>query len=69
MGLPTSSGLALAGFLTAAEVILRKWKSTSAPCYKDWIELMTNTATYELMLAKVRDKESKFSAMWDSFLT
>lgn len=61
-------GLALAGFLTAAKVILRKWKSTSAPCYKDWMELMTNTASYELMLAKVRDKMSKFSAMWDSFL-
>ena len=32
-------GLALAGFLNAAKVILRKWKSTSTPCYKDWIGL------------------------------
>ena len=62
-------GLALAGSLNAAKVILRKWKITSAPCYKDWIELMTSTASYELMLAKVGDSVSKFSAMWDSFLT
>lgn len=61
-------GSALVGFLTAAKIILRKWKSTSAPSHKDWIELMTSTASYELMLAKVRDSVSKFSAMWDSFL-
>lgn len=40
-----------------------------ASCYKDWIELWTNTASYELMLAKVRDTVSKCSAMSDSFLT
>ena len=44
-------------------------KIKSVPCYKDWIELMMSAASYELMLAKVGDSVSKFSAMWDSFLT
>lgn len=56
-------GLVLAGSLNAAKVILRKWIITSAPCYKDWIELMTSTASYEIMLAKVGDSLSTFSAM------
>lgn len=60
--------LARAGFLNAARIILRNWKNTNTPCYKDWIELMMVTASYELMLAKLKDSVSKFTEMWGSFL-
>ena len=47
-------GLALAGFLNAAKVILRKWKSTSTPCCKDWFALMTSTASYARQSERLR---------------
>lgn len=62
----TKGQFGLAGFLNAARIILRQY-STVMPCHKDWMELMTNTASYELMLAK--DSVSRFSDMWGSLST
>lgn len=38
-------------------------KNKCTPCYKDWIELMTVTASYEMMIAKVNNSVSKFTEM------
>lgn len=56
-------GLALAGFINATRMILR-----NIPDYKDWIEFMTVTASYDLMLAELIDSMTKYSEIWGSFL-
>ncbi len=44
--------LALTGFISAARVILIKWKSQVRPEYRDWVKIMTENASFELLIAK-----------------
>ena len=59
--------LITAGLITAARLILRNWKSSSTPGLADWTQLMTETASYEYMIARKNDIKGKFHEVWDYF--
>ena len=61
-------GLALTGFITAARIILRHWKSQIRPEFTEWVKLMTDNASYELMIARLNDNKGKFYQVWGQFL-
>ena len=56
-----------AGLITASRIILRNWKSSVTPGLTDWTKLMTETASYEYMIARRNDVKGKFHLMWDYF--
>lgn len=62
-------GLALTGFITAARIILRHWKSQVRPEFTDWVKLMTDNASYELMIARLNNNKGKFFQVWGHFLS
>lgn len=41
---------------TAAQTILRVWKRTVAPDVKKWLEMMSEVAPYERMLARINNE-------------
>lgn len=55
------------GLITAARLVLRNWKSTCMPGLADWTQLMTETASYELLIAKKNNVKGKFHLVWDYF--
>ena len=59
--------LITAGLLTAARLILRNWKSAVTPGLADWTQLMTETASYEYMIARRNNVQGKFHLVWDFF--
>lgn len=62
------SALALAGFISAVRIILRHWKSQVRPGFGDWLKLMTNTASFEDLIARLNDGRGKFYQVWSHFL-
>ena len=69
--IPTASKYDLAvikvGIVSAALIILRLWKSTTAPECRQWLELMSEIVSYEHMLARVDDANEKAKNSWDRF--
>lgn len=53
-------GLALRGFITVARIILRHWKSQTQPEFIEWVKLMTDNASFELMIAWLNDNKGTF---------
>jgi len=51
--------LTLTGFIVAARLILRNWKSPHKPEFTEWLKLMTETAAFEIMIARVNNVPSK----------
>ena len=62
------SALALAGFITAVRIVLRHWKSQIRPSFTDWLKLMTDTASFEDLIARLNDGRGKFYQVWSHFL-
>lgn len=62
------SALALAGFISAVRIILRHWKSHVRPGLTDWLKLMTDTASFEDLIARLNDGRGKFCQVWSHFL-
>lgn len=60
-------GLMITGFIVAARIILRKWKSPHRPEIKEWLQLMSETAAFELMIGRVQNVPSKTSQAWVHF--
>lgn len=65
----SSTGLskALTGFINAARIILHHWKSRTKPELTDWVNLMTDNASHELMIARLNDNKGKFYQVWGHF--
>ena len=61
--------LALTGFILAARVILRKWKSQDCPVYKEWVTSMTDIASFELLVAKLHNCKKSYFSTWEAFLS
>ena len=59
-------GVLKVGMVTAARTILREWKSTVAPDVKKWMEMMSEVASYEHMLAKINNEEEHVRRAWES---
>lgn len=53
------------GFIVAARLILRKWKSPHKPELVEWLKLMTETAAFEKMIARVNNVPSEMSQIWE----
>uniref|UniRef100_A0A8C9ZN88 Uncharacterized protein n=1 Tax=Sander lucioperca TaxID=283035 RepID=A0A8C9ZN88_SANLU len=63
----SEAGLMLMGFIVAARLILRNWKSPNRPDITDWLKLMTEIAAFELLIARVQNIPSKNRQAWMSF--
>ena len=55
----SEAGLMLTGFIVAARIILRNWKSPNRPDITDWLKLMTEIAAFELLIERVQNVQSK----------
>lgn len=60
--------LSVTGFIVAARLILHKWKSPHKPEFVEWFKLMTETAAFEKMIARVNNILSKTSQVWEVFV-
>lgn len=60
--------LVLTGFISAARVILRKWKSQDRPTYGEWVKTMTEIASFELLIAKLHDRQESYMLVWEKFV-
>lgn len=60
--------LTVTGFIVAAQLILRNWKSPCKPNLVEWFKLMSETAAFEKMIARVNNVICKTSQVWDVFL-
>lgn len=60
--------LASAGFIIAVRIILRHWKSQVRPCFTEWLKLMTDTASFEGLIARLNDGKGKYYKVWSHFL-
>lgn len=58
----------MVGITSAARIILRHWKSSTCPTLQEWKILMTETTSYEVMLARVRNKGPVELVIWDYFM-
>ncbi|CAJ1062957.1 macrophage mannose receptor 1-like [Xyrichtys novacula] len=51
-----------------ARVILRHWESQTRPEFTDWVKLLIDNASSELMRARLNDDKEKFNQVWGHFL-
>ena len=58
-------GVLKVGMVTAARTILRVWRSTVAPDVKKWMEMMSEVASYEHMLARINNEEEHVKRAWE----
>ena len=59
-------GILITGLITASRIILKHWKSTMLPELKEWLNLMTETASYENMLAGMSGQSLKRNTAWQN---
>ena len=57
----------MAGTTTAARTILRLWKTPKPPELKEWVNSMIKTASYELMLNRMNNRNKNKASIWDLF--
>lgn len=57
----------MVGLASAARIILRHWKAPEQPTFQEWKVLMTETASYEVMLTRIRGKRPVELSHWVSF--
>ena len=55
------------GAVTATRLILRLWKSTSPPEFRQWLQLMAEIVSYEDMLARVNNENENLRESWGYF--
>ena len=60
--------LTVTGFIVAARFILCNWKSQHKLELVEWFKLMTETAAFERMIARVNNVPSKTSQVWEVFV-
>ena len=53
---------------SAARIILRYWKAPTLPTFNEWKALMSETASYEVMLARIRGRGPVVLGNWDYFM-
>ena len=63
------NGVMITGFMVATRMILRKWKSPHRPEVTEWLKLMTEIASFELMIGRVQNNSSKTSQAWLYFVS
>ncbi len=61
--------LARTGFVSAARIILRNWKGQLRPEYREWVTLMTENASFELMIANLYNCKNSHHNVWKQFLS
>ena len=62
------STLTLAGFITAVRIILRHRKSQVRPSFAEWLKLMTDTASFEDIIARLNGGRGTFYQVCSHFL-
>ena len=58
----------MVGIASAARIILRYWKAPTLPTFNEWKALMSETASYEVMLARIRGRGPVVLGNWDYFM-
>ena len=51
----------MVGVSVAARTILKHWKDPGTPQFKEWVNLMIKTASYECVLYKVNNRDGNYS--------
>ena len=64
----SSYSVVMVGIASAARMILRHWKSPVNPTMQEWKLLMSDTASYEVMLPRIRGKEPGTMGICDNFM-
>ncbi len=54
--------------LTGCRIIVRQWKTTTPSSFEHWIEVMSNTATYEQVIFRLSGRQDLFLKTWSPFL-
>lgn len=49
-------------------IIQKHWKSTSCSLFEEWLEVMSNIASYERMIFRVSGRIDVYKKIWGSFL-
>ena len=57
----------MVGVSVAARTILKHWKDPGTPQFKEWVNLMIKTASYECVLYKVNNRDGTTASIWESF--
>ena len=58
----------MVGTPSAARIILRHWKASTTPTFNEWKALMSETASCEIMLARVRGRGRVALGSWKYFM-
>lgn len=58
----------MVGIASAARIRLRYWKAPTIPTFNEWKALMSETTSYEVMLAIIRGKGPVVLGSWDYFM-
>lgn len=59
----------MTGITTAARTILKHWKTPERPELKEWANAMIKTASYELMLNRMNNRNKNKAPIWDLLWT
>lgn len=59
----------MVGITAAARMTLRHWKTPKSPAIKEWVNMMTRTASYEHMHNWISDGTRRKTPLWDLFWT
>ncbi len=54
---------------TAKRVILRHWAGKNNPTYSEWLNALTETASYEQLIYKINGRMDIYTEIWEPFLT
>lgn len=57
----------MVGASVAARIILKHWKTPKAPQFKEWVNIMIKTASYEFMLYKLNNRDGTTAPEWEPF--
>ena len=57
----------MVGVSVAARIIFKNWKTPKAPQFKEWVNMMIKTASYECMLYKLNTRDGTTAPDWEPF--
>lgn len=55
----------MVGITAAARITLRHWNTPKSPAIKEWVNMMTRTASYEHMLNWINDGTRRKAPIWE----
>lgn len=57
----------MVGVSVAARLILKYWKVSKGPPFKEWVNMMTRISVYECMFYKLKKGDDTIVSAWEPF--